>query len=151
MTTTIDTKYVGTIDIKKNEIINFSVGLPGFSEEKEFILLDLPGNPTFQILQSIATTGLAFIVTNPYHFYVDYTFKLDDQMLESLQIKQPKDVIVLTIVTVKTPFDTSTLNLKAPIIIHSTRREAKQYILNHSAYMTKAPIVSPNTVQVKGD
>lgn len=151
MITTIDTKYLGKIDIKKEEKIDFPVGLPGFSEEKSFILLDLPGNPTFQILQSITTSDLAFIVTNPYHFYVDYTFKLDDQILKSLQIKQAEDVTVLTIVTLKSPFHTSTLNLKAPIIIHSTRKQGKQYILNQTKYETKAPIVSPNLTQVKGD
>lgn len=151
MLTNIDTKYLGKIDIEKNEVIQFSTGLPGFVEETAFILLDLPGNPTFQILQSITTPSLAFVVTNPYHFYLDYTFKLDEQILESLEITNEQDVLVLTIVTLKSPFNTSTLNLKAPIIIHSTRKQGKQYILNQEEYITKAPIVSPNTAGVKGD
>lgn len=151
MTITIDTKYLGSIEIEKKQIIQFPSGLPGFIEEVEFVILDIPGNPAFQTLQSIVTPGLAFIVTNPYQFYLDYTFKLDEQILGSLAIENEQDVVVLSIVTLKSPFKTSTLNLKAPIIIHSTHKQGKQYILNKDEYLTKAPIVSPNTLKVKGD
>lgn len=152
MSKKIDTKYVGKIKVEESEMITFSSGLPGFNDEKSFVLLDLPGNPTFQILQSSTTPDLAFVVANPYHFYQDYMFTLDEAILESLQIKEEKDVTVLTIVTLKSPFKASTLNLKAPIIIHATRKKGKQYILNHEQYVTKAPIVSPHTTAgVKGD
>lgn len=148
---TIDTKYLGETTITGEEIINFSAGLPGFSEEVSFALLDLPGNPTFKILQSLQTKDLAFIVVDPYQFYSDYTFTLDEQILENLQITEEKDVAVLTIVTLKEPFATSTLNLKAPIIVHTGHKQGKQYILNQSNYSTKSPVLSPQITQVKGD
>lgn len=151
MSITIDTKYLGKIEIEENQVIQFPSGLPGFIEEEKFVILDIPGNPLFQTLQSMTTSDLAFIVTNPYHFYQDYTFKLDEQILESLTIENEQDVAVLSIVTLKSPFKTSTLNLKAPIIINSTRKQGKQYILNQDDYSTKTPIVSPNTLKVKGE
>lgn len=151
MTVTIDTKYLGKIDIEENQVIQFSSGLPGFVEEKKFALLEIPGNPLFQTLQSLTSPDLAFIVTNPYHFYVDYEFRLDEQILETLNIQSEQDVVVLSIVTLKSPFKTSTLNLKAPIIIHSARKHGKQYILNKEDYSTKAPIVSPNKLKVEGE
>ena len=151
MSTIIQTKYLGAVENKDNQVIQFTTGLPGFVEELEFVLLDLPGNSAFQTLQSIKTPGLAFIVTNPYHFYLDYTIKLDEQILEKLEIENEKDVLILSIVTLKSPFKTSTLNLKAPIVINSTRKQGKQYILNTDNYPTKASIVPPNTSQVKGD
>lgn len=148
---TIDTKYLGKIEIEKKQIIQFPFGLPGFIEEEEFVILDIPGNEAFQTLQSVATPSLAFIVTNPYQFYLDYTFKLDEQILESLAIESEEDVVVFSIVTLKSPFKTSTLNLKAPIIINSTEKQGKQYILNKDDYSTKAPIVSPNMLKVEGE
>ena len=147
----IQTKYLQEVHIEKSKIIHFRSGLPGFLEETEFIVLDLPGNPIFQALQSIKTEDLAFIVTNPYHFYTDYEFKLEDQIIESLEIESEQDVAVLTIVTLKSPFELSTINLKAPIIINSIRQQGKQYILNTADYPTKASITSSNSSETKGD
>ncbi len=151
MTVIIDTKYLGKVEIQEKQVIQFPSGLPGFVDEEKFVILDIPGNPAFQTLQSVVTPSLAFVVTNPHQFYVEYTFKLDDQILDNLMIKNEEDVVVLSIVTLKKPFKTSTLNLKAPIIINSTRRHGKQYILNKEDYPTKAPIVSPNMQHVEGE
>src|SRR5699024_7712639 len=82
----IKTKYLGNMQISQSKIIKFPSGIPGFLEELEFALLDLPGNPIFQTLQSLKTPELAFIVVNPYHFYRDYEFKLEKNILELLQI-----------------------------------------------------------------
>lgn len=147
----IQTKYLGEVQIEETKIIRFSSGIPGFFDETAFVLLDLPDNPAFQILQSVGSENVAFIVTNPYLIYRDYTFHLEDTILENLQIKNEKEVVVLTIVTLKNPFQMSTLNLKAPIIIHSISGQGKQYILNHENYSPKAPIVPEKSTSVKGD
>lgn len=147
----VQTKYLGEIEVNDEQVIEFSSGLPGFVDELSFALIDFPGNPLFQILQSLSTPALAFIVTNPHHFYQDYEFKLDDQVVESLQITSEKDVLLRTIVTLKNPFQKSTLNLKAPLIINQTTRKGKQYIINTDDYTTKAPIVVPSTSMAKGE
>src|SRR5690625_7242839 len=98
-------------------IFEFQTGLPGFLDEKRFVLLNIPGNTVFQTLQSVKTPNLAFVVTDPYFIYQDYTFELDDNMLAYLKLETERDVKVLSIVTLKKPFDKSTINLKAPIII----------------------------------
>lgn len=147
----IHTKYLGEVEIEDSMVIHFFGGIPGFLEETEFVLLDLPDNPVFQILQSVKSVNMAFIVTNPYHIYQDYAFDLDDNVLESLQIKKENEVVVLTIVTLKKSFNASTLNLQAPLIINSSNRKGKQYILNTDDHPTKAPIAPVNSATVKGD
>ncbi|WP_096269431.1 flagellar assembly protein FliW [Paucisalibacillus globulus] len=142
----IQTKYLGEVEISTQQIIQFSFGLPGFLDEKEFVLLDIPGNPVFQFLQSVQSKDLAFVVTNPYHFYKDYRFELDEPTIEALQIESEKDVIVLTIVTAKEPFDSSTINLKAPLIINQHKLFGKQYILNSDEYDSKA-FIQPASVE----
>ena len=148
---TVQTKYVGEVKLEQENIIHFPNGLPGFFNELKFALLDLPGNPIFQTLQSITTPSLAFIVTNPYHFYQDYTFKLDDTTQEILGIESERDIVVLSIVTLKSPFNTSTVNLKAPIIINSTHNQGKQYVINSDEYPTKASIVPAKSSKAKGE
>lgn len=136
------TKYLGETKIEEDKIIQFPYGLPGFQDERSFALLDLPGNNFFNILQSLTTPKLAFIVTNPYEFNKEYSFDLDDGIIEQLQIEQPTDIIILTIVTVKEPFANSTLNLKAPIIVHAMNKRAKQYILNNDSFKAQTPLTS---------
>lgn len=148
---TVQTKYLGEMKVEEKDIILFNNGLPGFVTENKFTLMALPGNPIFQILQSLNTPELAFIVTDPYHFYHDYTFKLDQATLENLKISDQADVLVLTIVTLTSPFEQSTINLKAPIIINRIQSLGKQYILNDEINQTKASIVPPKASQAKGE
>lgn len=143
----IQTKYLGEVEINDAQLIHFPTGIPGFLEEKEFAFLDIPGNPVFQFLQSTKSAQLAFVVTNPYLFYKDYTFELDDPTLDTLHIKSESDVSVLSIVTVKDPFDSSTINLRAPLIINQKKQLGKQYILNMDDYPSKA---SMKTAAEKG-
>lgn len=149
----IQTKYLGDITIDSKNIIHFKNGLPGFNEEKKFILLPIPGTTpgTFQTLQSTTTSELAFVVTNPYHMYEEYEFRLDQSTIEQLQIESEKDLLILTIVTLTTPFEKSTINLKAPIIINSKQQQGKQYILNNYSYPTKAPLNREESNQSGGE
>lgn len=147
----IQTKYVGEITIDESTIIQFSKGIPGFMDETQFVLLELPGNPLFHILQSIQTRDIAFILTDPYRFYKGYSFELDDPTLDLLSIRNENDVLVLSIVTLKQPFEQSTINLKAPIIINPNSKCGKQYILNIDEYSTKASITPSENAEPKGE
>jgi len=136
----VDTKYLGKQDIEEDKIIYFETGIPGFQEEKKFVVLDIPGNDVMQIMQSLQNTNLAFFITNPYHFYRDYSFKLDDGVIDSLAIKDEKEVVIFVIMTIQDPFENSTLNLRAPVIINSVKKIGKQFILNDDDYPLKAAI-----------
>lgn len=149
----IQTKYLGEITIDSKKIITFANGLPGFNNEKQFILLPIPETvpESFQTLQSIQTPELAFVVTNPYQIYHDYEFRLDQPTIDQLKITSERDLFILTIVTLTSPFEQSTINLKAPIIINGEARYGKQYILNDCSYPTKAPLVKKETEEPGGD
>jgi flagellar assembly factor FliW len=141
----IQTKYLGEMEIEEQKQIYFANGIPGFPEEKQFVLLDVPSNPVFQILQSVQSIYTAFFVINPFLLYKDYSFDLDDNTIETLQIKSEDEVVILSIVTLKDPFHSSTINLKAPIVINSNQMFGKQYILNQEEYPSKATI-DPNLI-----
>lgn len=125
----ITTAYLGEIEINPSEIIQFEHGLPGFEEEKEFIQLPLSEENVFQVLQSLKTQDLAFIITTPYATVADYSFELDESVIKVLDIKSNEKVAVFVIVSLKDTMDTSTINLKAPIIFNIENRKAKQIIL----------------------
>lgn len=136
----IQTKYFGEIEVEETKQIQFSIGLPGFEAETAFMLLDLANHNVLQLLQSIHTPSLAFIVVSPYQIYSDYIVDLDDNILYRLNIKQEVDVNLFSIVTLASPFAKSTLNLKAPVVINVNDQTGKQYILNSDKYSSRAPI-----------
>jgi flagellar assembly factor FliW len=133
----IDTKYHGEIDVKSEEILSFEHGIPGFGEEKQFVLLQLPENEWFHILQSVKTSQLGFVVTDPFMFFKEYDFELDQASVESLGNPSEKEVQVLSILTVREALHESTANLQAPIIINLANRKGKQVILTNTDYQTK--------------
>lgn len=147
----ITTKYLGDLTIEKESIIEFSQGLPGFIEEKQFVLLPMEGTP-FCILQSVATPAIAFILSDPFVHFPTYEFKLDDEVKDRLKIKEATDVEVFVILTVADPFAQSTANLKAPVVINSKTKLGKQIILNDPQYETKHHLVAQQIpVSAKGE
>lgn len=142
----IKTAYFGEIESDPSSIITFEYGIPGFEEEKQFVLLPLEENSAFEVLQSIQTESLAFIVTTPASIVFNYSFDLDDATVHALQIKDEKEVAVLAIVSLKETLAQSTVNIKAPIVINTTNRKAKQVILNNEEFAIRHRISSESSV-----
>ena len=143
----IETKYFGAIEINQTEIIKFPQGLPGFLDEKQFVLLNMEENGAFQVLQSITQAPIAFIVVNPFIFLTDYQIDLADSILDQLDIKQEHEVMVRTIVTLKEPLAKSTANLQAPVVINQANNRAKQYITKNTHYTPREAIFQTNTAE----
>lgn len=143
----IKTSYFGEVKIDEKDIIYFEQGLPGFLEEKEFVLLSFDEPLAFQVLQSVSTETLAFIVVFPFDFKKDYKVDLNDHILEQLKIETEDDVLILSIVTLKDHLNISTANLQAPIIINRHSRLGKQYIMHESSFSTKEKIFNSSIMK----
>lgn len=133
----LHTKYHGVVKIEEEEIIQFVHGLPGFLEEKDFILLPLDENSPYFIMQSVMSPELGFVVTEPFWFLKNYEFELTSYEKEALKISQDSQIKVLTILSLKDPFTDTTVNLQAPIIINNSKTLAKQIILDVANYSTR--------------
>ncbi|MFJ6412355.1 hypothetical protein CHI12_01820 [Terribacillus saccharophilus] len=135
----IETKYFGSMLVDEDKVIRFVKGLPGFQEEKMFVLIDFPDNPVFQILQSTETVHVAFVVASPYHFCEEYSFDLGEQTKEELAITTADQVKVLSILTLRKPFEKSTINLQAPIVINVDALKGQQVILTDD-FSSRTPL-----------
>lgn len=138
----IQTKFHGEQEINKDDIIYFPSGIPGFLDEKEFYIIPLEGTELF-VLQSVKTIEVAFIVTDPFALFPQYEFDLPEEALEKLEIQSDKDVATFAILTVNDPFEETTANLQAPLVINQTKKIGKQIILNQTPYKTKHKIMTP--------
>ncbi|WP_297712208.1 flagellar assembly protein FliW [Clostridium sp.] len=120
--------------------IIFKKGIPGFDSLREFIITDLEDNKKFKVLQS-KESEISFVMTDPFEIYDNYEINLNDEIIKELEIKNPEDVLILSIITLGKTLETSTMNLKAPLVINIKNNLGKQYIMQNSKYETKHPLI----------
>jgi flagellar assembly factor FliW len=137
----INTKFLGEVEIIEEQIINFDCGLPGFPEERKFVLLSIEEDVPFVLLQSINNEHIGFVIAYPFAFKEDYAFDLNEEDKQLLQIDNEEDVLVYSIVTLKENFQQSTLNLLAPIVINNNKKLGRQIVLQDSTqYSLRYPV-----------
>ncbi|GLH64275.1 flagellar assembly protein FliW [Parageobacillus sp. G301] len=141
------TNYHGEVEINEKDIFHFEHGIPGFLDEKKFALLPLEDTP-FVILQSVKTPALGFAMIDPFVYFPDYDIELDEHTVTQLELSSEKEVIVYVILTVADPFENTTANLQAPIVLNYEKKLGKQVILTNTPYKTKHRLF-PEKVEAK--
>lgn len=135
---TIHTTRFGSIEIAEDRIIQFEQGLLGFESERQFALIPYEEKSPFVFLQSARSAHLAFLVTNPFLFFPDYAFEIDDDSLAELEILREEETLIYSLITMPDQdVKHMTTNLLAPVVINQINRKAKQIILDKSKYKTK--------------
>ncbi|MGD6854735.1 flagellar assembly protein FliW [Bacillus infantis] len=137
----LQTKFHGEVEINEEQVLHFNTGIPGFIDEKKFCILPIAETPLF-ILQSVKSAETAFILTDPFSFFTDYEFDLPEEVTEALSISSDKDIAIFVILTVQEPFEKTTGNLQAPIIINQKEKQGKQVILNGTSYTTRHLLIT---------
>jgi flagellar assembly factor FliW len=125
----METTRFGEIEINEQEIITFPDGIPGFERDRRFVILELEDLDGFACLQCIDRGELSFIIVNPFVFFPEYEFNLPDAEAQQLEIAEPGDVAVWSIVTIRDELESATVNLVAPIVLNRQKRLGKQVIL----------------------
>ena len=136
----IGTRFFGTVEIEEEGVLDFPRGILGMEEERQFVLLDVPGR-RFKCMQSVGTPAVAFIVVNPWDYYPDYEFELSDRELEDMGVESADQLAVFAIVTIREPAADSTLNLLGPLVIHVEKRTGRQFVLGENRYSARMPLV----------
>jgi flagellar assembly factor FliW len=123
------------------DIITFPSGIPGFEQNKSFVLVSIPEYTPFEWLVCIDGPPLRFAVINPLMFKPDYAPQIQKESLGEMGIQKPEDVLIYVIVTIhENPLE-STANLVGPIIVNKTRRIGKQVIVEDDHYTTQELIL----------
>ena len=135
----VNTSRFGTLDIADKEIIRFPDGLYGFEKETEFTFM--PFNPNVESpmewMQSLKSSHLAFVITDPYLYLQDYKVKLSEDDKKRVNLKNEEPFLTRTIVTIPENYLEMTTNLIAPLIINKDKGVAKQFVLTSMDYDTR--------------
>ncbi len=145
----IESKLLGTVEFGEDSIIRMDEGLIGISGQKRFVLLEKEDFAPFGYLQSIDDPSLSLVVINPFLVEHEYRFYLPEEDLRSLEISQPADFQLLSVVVFSASVTEITVNLKAPILINIHTRKAKQVILINNDYGVSEPLIKPSTLAQK--
>ena len=134
----VNTSRFGEIEIDEKRIVTFKEGIPGFTDEHEFIILPYDEESPYYFMQSLNTPDLAFLLTIPFLFFPDYTFEIDDETMEELEITKKTKVLYYSIITIPNgSIRYMTTNLLAPVILNTENMKAKQIVLEKTRYTTK--------------
>lgn len=134
----INTLRFGELEIEEQDVVRFADGIPAFEDEHEFVVLPYEEGTPYMFLQSMATPELAFLMTDPFVFFPDYSFELDDENMEKLAINSMDDVLVCTLISVpRSGVADMTTNLLAPVVINRHTMQARQIVLEKTQYTTK--------------
>lgn len=135
---TIHSRF-GEIEYTPEHLIHFPEGLIGFENLHDFIVVpNRKEGPLFWI-QSVEDSEIAFIVTDPLNFFLDYKLVPETKELKKLAIQSPEDCHALSIVTVS-PAKEVTFNLAAPVLFSPKSNRAIQVILEGTDYEVKTPL-----------
>ena len=123
-----------------SHIIHFPSGLLGFERLRRFALIGRPQEAPFLWLEGQDDSKVAFIVVPPKDVAPDYRPDLSDADVKFLGLTSPKDVLVLSIVTLH-GHGRATINLKGPLVINARTRVGQQVVpSNASEYSAQHPL-----------
>ncbi|WP_092926917.1 flagellar assembly protein FliW [Romboutsia hominis] len=120
--------------------ILFEKGIPGFENYNTFLVEEIKENKNFISMISKDDLNVGFVCVSPFEIKKDYEIELNEDTINELNIKDYKDVLVLSLITLGNSIDTSTVNLRAPIIINISNNRGKQLILEDTKYNIKEPL-----------
>ena len=144
----IATTRFGEIEVPEECIICFADGLPGFPGETKFALFPYEQDSPFSILQSISDPDLTFLLADPYRFYNDYVFELDDQAATEWGFSADNPPHVYTVATLRDTLEQMTVNLLAPIVVNWVKRTGAQLIIENKHYSVQQPLF-PEGIKMK--
>lgn len=136
----IQTGRFGQIEVSSDEIISIPSGILGFPEDHDFCLVDSADATLILWLQSLSNPHLAFPVLEPKIFKPDYVVRLSAAELRELRLASIKDASVFTILTIPADLTEMTANLKAPLVINTREKTAKQVVLQENDQPIKFPM-----------
>ena len=125
-------------EFEEKDLILFEEGLFGFEEYKRFLPLAIDeeedGDNAMLYLQSVEEEHLSFLVMDPFLLKADYHPVLSEMDRNALQAEKEEDLLYYVLCVIKNPPEKSTVNLKCPVVINLSTRQARQVVLEEKEY-----------------
>lgn len=135
----VHSDLLGPLTYEPEDVITVPVGLLGFPDCREFLLLPC-GEGGLHWLQSIDSSALAFLLVDPFPYFDGYEVNLSPADLADLGAGSAPEIAVLAIVTLpRTRSEPLTANLLGPVALNFASRRAKQLAISESEFSVRTP------------
>ena len=125
----VSTARFGNLQIDPRDVLTFSEGILGFENLTRFFIVDPDDQTLIMWLQSFEDGSVAFPIIEPQVFQPKYTVDLLPSELRSLELEDMKNTKTYVILTIPQRVVEMSANLKAPILINSSKNIARQIVL----------------------
>ncbi len=134
----INTSRFGEVEIDENLIFNFVEPILGYENLTKFFLIDHSTESPFKWLQSAENPNIAFPITFPAFFGIDYQFVIPENKSKLLEITNADNVLSFNITCVpqENPQE-STINLVGPIVVNMDNKKSLQLVLTNANLSVK--------------
>ena len=130
----------GELEVSDEQVLDFPQGIMGFPEEKQFALMEYKPDSPFYILQSLVDPDLTFLMINPFAFFNDYEFDMDDALMAEIGVTADNPPTVFNIATVRDKIENMTVNLAGPVLVNLQGRKAAQWVIEKTQFPTRYPL-----------
>lgn len=134
----INTSRFGEVEVDDDLIFNFIEPILGYEHLSKFILLDHTPDSPFKWLQSAEDPNVAFPITFPAFFGIDYQFVLPEEKAKKLELTNAENLLSFNIACVPqgNP-QNATVNLVGPIVVNMVNKKSMQIVLTNVSFSTK--------------
>ncbi len=135
----VETSRFGSVDIPDDRVITFPEGLPGFDDNKLYVLIHSEENPTVHWLQSASDPDVALLLMDPLTLDPTYEVKPRPDELRPIDPGEDWAASVLCRVIVRNGDQDGELfaNFFAPVSFSVEKRVAMQLPLVGSKYSVR--------------
>jgi flagellar assembly factor FliW len=124
------------------DVIRFPSGIPGFEGAREFVVFTRPEHEPFHWMVSVSGPKVQFVLINPLQFRPEYDPVIHSSELRDLDVHDPKELLLYTIVTVNADLRLSTANMAGPLFVNIRTRVGKQILVDDPRWTTSERILS---------
>lgn len=128
----------GRVQVAPSDVIHMTQGLPGFEACRRYVLIAAPALAPFTCLQGLDAPQPSFITVDPHLVAPDFATTLSP--VERRRLGVDADEALLWLAPVSVSDSGSTVNLRAPIVVHPGRMVALQLLGADSPYTTAHPL-----------
>jgi flagellar assembly factor FliW len=125
----------------KDAIIHFDEGLIGFSEFKDFVLMENDNLAPFRLLQAVEAPEVGFLVLEATTLVNNYHELVPAREWESLGVDGQTKPLAFVIVVIGSSPTSSTGNFQAPLLVNYEKMVGKQVILTDSEFSVRQPLI----------
>lgn len=129
----------GAFTVNLRDVIHFADGLPGFEQNRKFVLLSSPELAPLHVLHHVDGPAASFLAVDPRVVLPDYRAVLSATDRIRLGGGDERSLLWLALVTVDAGQGPS-VNLRAPIVVNAERMLGFQVMPHNSLYPLRHPL-----------